>query len=276
MKRYLKMIMFFVFVAVICTACEGDVTRAFRHAGYSVSNAQFVCDAFFGKEATGETIRFLTPTRAITTEGVIYELSPGQKFSNDQNCRLADTGLRVSAIMDDTVFLATNGGIYTLVENGNTPAYSEVTSSDNSYGTYATLFYSGNGIKYTTVDSNNGIYYVMQPDGNVYGYTLYSENRDTYPVIAGMVIVYNKLDYGDIIDYHYAGNSPGTYVRTADKLFHLTMTNEKECTTYADIQCNYIMTDDEVFEEYKDYIFAYNGSTIYSTYGKIFNLGSSS
>ncbi len=274
MKRCLKMLMFFAFVAVICTACEGDVTRAFRHAGYSVSDVKFVCDAFYGDNSTGEAIRFLTADRAITTEGVIYELSFGQKFSNDQNCRVADTGLRVSAIMDDSIFLATNGGIYYLTDNGQSKAYTEITTSDSSYGTYATLFYSGNGIKYTTVDNSNGIYYVMKSDGNVYGYTLYSEDRDTYPVIAGMVVVYNKLDYGDIIDYHYAGNSPLTYVRTADKVFHLTMTNEKECTTYADIQCNYVMTDDEMFEEYRDYIFAYNGSTIFSTYGRIFSLGS--
>ena len=272
MKKYFKIILLIVVLGVCC-ACEGDVTRALRHAGYSLSSTQkFVCDPLFDSE-NGEVIRFLTGTRAITGEGVIYELSPGQKFSNEQNCRVADTGLRVAAIMDDTVFLATNGGIYTLESNNNVPAYTEITSADNSYGVYATLFYSGNGIKYSTVDTTNNIYYSLSNDGNVYGYTLYTENRDSYPQIVGTVVVYNKNDYGDIIDYHYAGNSTLTYVRTNEKVYHLTATNEKECSTYADIQCNYIMTDDEVFEKYRDYILAFNGSTVYTTYKKVFTMG---
>ena len=271
MKKYFKVFLLLVILGV-CTACEGDVTRALRHAGYSPSTNKLVCDPLYSSEST-ETIRFLTGSKAITGEGVIYELSPGQKFSNEQNCRVADTSLRVAAIFDNSVFLATNGGIYTLEANNNIPAYTELSTSDSNYATYATLFYSGNGIKYSTVDSQNGIYYSLSPDGNVYGYTLYSENRDTYPQIVGTVIVYNKNDYGDIIDYQYAGNSVLTYVRTTDRVYHLTMTNEKECSTYADIQCNYIMTDDEVFEKYRDYILAYNGSTVYTTYRKVFTMG---
>lgn len=271
MKKCFKIILLLVILGV-CTACEGDVTRALRHAGYSLATPKkLVCDPLFESE-TGEVIRFLTGTKAITGEGVIYELSPGQKFSNEQNCRVADTGLRVAAIFDNSVFLATNGGIYTLEANNNVPAYTEITSADNNYGLYATLFYSGNGIKYSTVDSQNGIYYSLAPDGNVYGYTVYSENRDAYPQIVGTVIVYNRMDYGDIIDYQYAGNSPLTYVRTVDRVYHLTVTNEKECSTYADIQCNYIMTDDEVFEKYGEYILAYNGSTVYTTYRKMFTM----
>lgn len=261
-------------ICLLCSACDGDVTRALRHSGYSVSEGKFECDAFFSKDST-EKIRFLAGSHAITQDGSIYELSYGQKFSNNQNCKLADTPLKVSSILDDSVFLATNGGIYTF-GNGNQAAYSEINSSDNNYGTYSTLFYSTSGIKYMTMDSQNGIYYGLSTDGNVYGYTLYSENRDSYPVVAGMVTVYSKADYGDIIDFKYAGDSVATYVRTNDRIYHLTMTNEKDCTTYADIKCNYIMTDDETFEKYMDYIFAYSGSTIITTYQKIFSVGGNS
>ena len=51
-------------------------------------------------------------------------------------------------------------------------------------------------------------------------------------------------------------------------------TNAEECTKYADVECIYAMSESEVFNEYNDYIFAYNGSTLITTYNKVFNAGS--
>jgi len=275
MKKMIKITIFIVCLFTVCIACEGDITRALRHAGYNLSGTEkFVCDVFYGENAT-ETIRFLTATHAITDEGVIYEFSPGKKYSNNQNCRLANTSLRVSSIYDDTVFLANNGGIYRFNGTDGAEPYSEILSTDNDYNNYAPLFYGSTAVKYITVDSNNGIVYGLSNDGNVYGYTLYRGQNNSIEIV-GVVIVYNKLDYGDIIDFGYAGNSPNTYVRTEDTFYHLTVTNEEECSKYADIQCNYIMTEDEILKKNKEYILGYNGSIIYTTYGKVFTSGGNS
>ncbi len=273
MKKYFKIILVSLFVVFFCSACNGDVTRALRHDGFSVSDEKFVCDALFEKGST-IMIRFMTPTHLITTDGVIYEISPGKKYSNNQNCKLANTDLRVSAIFDNSVFLATNGGIYRLVASNDAQAYTEVNSSDNSYALYSLLFNSSTGIKIMTADSQNGIYYVLSKDGNVYGYTIYNRDRSNgVPEVAGIVIVYHRLDYGDIYDFNYVGNSPATYVRSNDKIYHLESTNADECSTYADIACEYVMTEDETLEENKDYILAYSGSNIITTYQRFFTLG---
>ena len=274
MKRIIKGIIFTICLFSFCIGCEGDVTRALRHAGYNLSgegNTKFVCDAFFGENAT-EFVRFLTPTHFITDEGVLYEISTGKKFSNDQNCRLANTPLRVAALYDNTVFLANNGGIYKLVGDNEGEAYTEILPTDRTYNQYAALLHGSNSIKYVTVDGTNGIVYGLSNDGNVYGYTLYKSDNNAPLEIVGYVIVYNQLDYGQIMDFGYYGNSPTTYVRTADNFYHLTVTNQEDCTTYADVKCNYVMTEDEILRENAEHIMAFNGGTIFTDYGRVFTM----
>ena len=122
MKKFIKISLFAVCLFTICIGCEGDVTRAIRHSGYSLSGKKLVCNVFFGKEAT-EHIKYLTDSHAITDNGVLYELSPTVKYSNDQNCRKAGTDIQVKALYGNNVALATNGKIYNLVASNDAAAY---------------------------------------------------------------------------------------------------------------------------------------------------------
>ena len=273
MKKILKMSLLLVVVIIFCTACDGDVTRALRHDGFNL-NGDIVCDAFFGENAT-ERIRYLTGDRIITTEGKIYEVSLGQNYSNNQNCRAADTSLRVSAIMDDKVFKATDGNFYTLVNENNTAAYTQISSSDNSYVIYELLLKPEGTIKAMTADSNNGIFYVLKSDGNVYGITITKANSNAAPSIVGSNIVYNSTDYGGtIVDFNYNGDSGSTFVRTDLKVYRMKAINVEECSKFADVACSYQMMESTVFEENRDYIVAYNGSTVITSYKKVFTVGS--
>ena len=45
MKNIIKSTLFIVVVGLMCTACQGDVTRDLRHEGYSIGN-DFECEVF--------------------------------------------------------------------------------------------------------------------------------------------------------------------------------------------------------------------------------------
>ena len=273
MKKFF-MLFFICFVLFICCGCQGDVTRSIRHDGFNVGS-NFVCDIFFPKKdnVNYEKIKYITGNLIISEKGRIYDISLGQMYANNSNCKVADTTLEVSAIFDNHIFRATDGKMYYLVSNNDTNAYTEVTSSDNSYELYYLFLNDLDVIKVMTVDSSNGIYYALLSDGNVYSYKVVRNDRNSPLVIADKRIVYNRNDYGNaIVDFNYAGNSSSTFVRTEDKAFKMMASNFSECSKYADINCNYEMSEFVSYSKYRDYIIAYNGSLIITSYGKTFSV----
>ena len=50
-------------------------------------------------------------------------------------------------------------------------------------------------------------------------------------------------------------------------------TNEKECSKFADIACQYTMQESEEYANYKDRIIAYNGFTLITDYKQVFTAG---
>ena len=260
-----------------CCACDGDVTRALRHAGFSMGS-EFVCDSIYPKKKDDtdyEKIKYLTASHFITDKGKIYEISLSGQFSNKANCRVANTEIEVQAIFDGKVVKASDGKYYSLIEDNTVSAYSEVDSNNSSYSLYNLLLGQDGTLKVITVDSSNGIYYVLKNDGNVYSYTVSKADRNTPMSIVGTSIVYNKNDYlGEIIDFNYAGDSPATFARTKNKAYKMTTINTDECGKYVDIACKYKMKEFESFEKYEDYILAYNGNVIITKYKMVFNASS--
>ena len=271
MKKLIKLSILLVVMVLFCTACEGDVTRALRHDGFNLSG-DIVCEAFIGDNAV-ERVGFLTGTHIITSEGRIYELSLGQPYSNKSNCRVADTSLKVVAMFDDKIIKADDGKYYALInQNNGGGAYQQISENDNAYAIYDLLLKPEGTVKAVTADSNTGIYYVLKSDGNVYGVTINKQNSNTPPTITGSAIVYNQTDFGGtIVDFNYYGNNSATFVRTTTQVFHMSATNYDQCSKFADVECDYQMMEATSFAEYGDYILAYNGSTVITTYGKVFN-----
>lgn len=277
MKKHLKIFLIGIIVLGGCSGCTGNITRDIRHAGFSIGDT-FKCKYFFpaDKDDTSyKKIQYLTGNHIISTEGKLYEVSLGQKYSNDQNCKEADTQLVVKAIFDSNIIKATDNKYYYIVGQNDVKSYSEITEADNSYLIYDLLLKADDIVKVITADSSNGIYYVLRTDGNVYSYTVSRTDRNSPPAITSTSIVYSKNDYGStIIDFNYAGESIATFVKTNEKVFRMRVTNSSECGKYADVQCTYSMQEDETLATYKDNIIAYNGSTLITDYNQIFNAAS--
>lgn len=269
MKKYINFFSLCFVILLLCSGCDGDVTRALRHDGFNVGTTDFKCDALTGSGF--EKIKFYAGNTAITDTGRVYDISLSQRFQNNENCKSTELSVKVVAVFDNRVFKGDDGRLYYLVSDNTTEAYSQVTNSDNSYYLYELLLKPEGTVKVMTADSTNGIYYVLKSDGNVYGYSVNSSNRNAAPSIVGTVVVYDKNDYGgNIIDFNYVGESAATYVRSDSKVFRMRATNAEECSQYADVKCDFQMVESEVFSEYGDKILAFNGSTLITTYGKIF------
>lgn len=274
MKK-IKFVILAVLILVCCSACNGTITREIRHAGFSMGDT-FTCDNFYPKEKEDtnyEKIKYFTGSHLINSEGKIYELSLGQKFANDQNCKVSDTNIVVKAIFDDKIVKGTDNKYYYLVGSNDVSSYSVIPETDNSYLIYDLLLKADDVIKVITANSSTGLYYVLKDDGNIYGYTISKKDYNSLPTVTSTTVAYSKNDYGaKIIDFNYAGESLNTFLRTDEKIFRMKITNSEECNKYADIKCNFQMLEDEIFNTYKDVIISYNGNTLITNYKQMFTV----
>ena len=258
MKKKVLLLLLIAGFCFLCTGCVGNVTRGIRHAGFTLSDAEFVCSLLVpGKDNLDyEKIRYITTTnKAITESGKVYDLSLGQPFSNEQNCKASDFTKKVVAIIDDNVVKAADGKYYYLSSNdaSNKNKYPEVTENDQSY-------------------SNAGIYYALKSDGNVYKLIITrSDSRSPY-TLSNSEIVYSKGRYGEILDFNIDPNNVSTYIFTTDNIYRMLKTNKDECDKYADIVCNFELKEDTDLMKYENYILGYNGHTLITSYGKVFNV----
>lgn len=266
-----------IIVGLVCCGCNGSITRDIRHAGFAIGGT-FECNVFYpsDKEDTSyEKIRYITDTHIINSEGKIYEFSSSQKYVNNQNCKVADTEVRVKAIFDNRVIKGTDNKYYNLIGQDGVTPYSEISDMDNSYAIYDLLLKEDDVVKVVTANSGTGIFYILKKDGNVYSYEVTKQNYESPPLITSISIVYDKSVYGsDILDFNYAGQSFNTFIKTDEKVFRMKITNLDQCSKYADIACRYTIQEDSLFEEKKDYILAYNGNLLITTYKQEFTVNS--
>ena len=276
MKKKTVLIVSFLIFSFFCTGCMGNVTRGIRHAGFNLSGSEFTCNLLLsGKknEKAYTKLKYVSSTKAITADGKVYELSLGQKFSNEQNCMETDKfSKKVVAIMDDSVIKADDGNLYYLNTNGNIMAYSQVTVNDNAYGVYSVLFSDDDVVKIVTVDGNSGIYFVLKSDGNIYKMIVTRVSSQMPYVLTSSEIVYSKGRYGKIIDFNYVGVNTGTYIWSENSIYRMKKANSEECGKYADVKCEYVMEEDVDLIKYIDYVFGFNGQLLISSYGKVFNV----
>ena len=266
-----------LFVLIFCTACNGSVTRDIRHAGFSIGGT-FVCDDFYPKDkddTSYDRIRYFLGSHLINENGEIYELSLSRPFTGGQNCRRASTDILVKAIFDNKIIKAADGKYYYLLAQNNIPAYTEVPLTDNSYSIYDILLKEEDVVKVVTADSSTGVFYVLKLDGNVYAYRIMAADRQSPPQLVSVQIVYDKTAYsGSIVDFNYAGDSLGTFLKTDEKLFRMRVINFDECSKYADVTCKFEMQEAPIYEKYRDRIITYNGTNLITDYKQIFNVAS--
>lgn len=278
-KTDFKKMMFILSIFICClitTGCEGNITRGIRHAGFNLSTTNFECSSLVpsSSDSTYYTkIKFLGDSFVLTEDGIIFELSLAQKYSNQQNCRQANFNKKIVAIMDNSIGKASDGKIYYLTSSSNNSLYSEVTFSDSSYEIYSILFNETDVLKIVTVSQNEGIYYVLKSDGNIYKIVVSRSQTNAPYQLVSREVLYSRETYGQIIDFNYGATASVTnYIRTQDSLYRMKKLNAEECSKYVDIECKYELQLDTELMKYSDSILAYNGTALFTTYGKYFTV----
>lgn len=272
--RKIKLILVSLFIILCCTGCNNsEVNRDLRHAGFNISSDEFSCEALIPKsDKEYEVIKYFGGDFAITTTGVIHELSFGQMFSNDQYCRKANTERKVVALYGNSVFKADDNKFYALKGTDKVAAYGEITpANDQNYAIYAFFFNDPAILKVQS--SGNNIYYVLKTDGNFYQYNMVVSNGNIYLTSAD--VLYTAETYGSkIIDFNHEGlASTRTYIKTEDSFYRVSMVNKEKCTKYVDVQCEYDFGKDKDLSRHYKRIIAFDGGTIITDYLKIFRLG---
>ena len=278
MKK-IKYIVLFILVIIItgCSYKYATSTRNIRHSGFTLASDSFKCDSIFDskEEIVKEPIAFYIGGYLFTETGYLYEINLGKVYSNDMNCKKPEFDALVSAIFDLSIIKGTDGNYYYVGGSDDIPAYTQVTKNDEDYALYDILLKDNDIVKASTINSKEGIYYVLKRNGNIYEYDILKNDRDKTYSLTNSFIKYDYADYGStIIDFNYSGSSTSTFVKTENSYYRMRVTNSEECSKYADVSCIYEMSLDENLTKEYDQILAYNGSTLITKYGKIFNANS--
>lgn len=265
-------------ITLLLTGCDGNVTRDLRHSGLTLSTTEFSCTTLLPEKKDilpTDTIQYSNGSFAITDDGRLYELSLSKPYSNNENCKKINFSIKVMAYMDSSILKGEDNKFYYAPGTTNTTPLTEVTANDSNYQLYTLLLGGSQVKKVVTVDSNAGIYYVLEEDGTVYQYTITRQDYNSPYIISEKKAIYEKSEYGEIIDFNYAGESTATYIKTKNKIYRMQITNKEECTKYADITCKYkLKLDEKITEHYNtNKIIYYGPSIVLTDYGKQFTVG---
>ena len=273
MKKIFKISFVFILI-LLCTACNGNITREIRHDDFSMEG-QFICKNYYPSSRDDNDynkIKYFLGNYFIDTNGLLYEVSLGQKYSNEENCKQSEFLYTIDGVFNSSVVRTTANGYFSLVDGNGVSKYAQIDSSNEKIGLYDILLGDHSVLKVVSVDENAGKYYVLKDDGNVWEYVVLKDNNGPY-YLASTNIVFDKNKYdSDIIDFNYAGNDLSTYLTTSNKIYRMSYTNKDACMKYADIDCTYELREDLVLSKYKDIIIGYNGNTLITSYKQVFSV----
>ena len=277
LKNTFMTMVIFTLTIILCCSCDGNTTRDIRHAGYSLTGDKFVCSDLVpenDKDTSYKKIKYYNSSYIITEDGEIYEISIGLKYANNENCKKADASFKVDAIFGD-IARGKDGNLYYLTTQNSASKYSAIPNTDKTYQLYSLLLNDTNNIKIQTHDNNTGSYLILKNDGNIYNYIVSRTEDNKEYIVVSSAIAYSKTEFnGNIIDFSYQGNSLNTFIKTENSVYRLRVKNKEECGKFADVTCEYEMQEDEAFLNHKDQILSFNGSTLITTYGKMFTVES--
>lgn len=271
--KNIKYIVLFILVLLSsgCSYFYASTTRNIRHSGFNIVGNKFVCTPIIEKKEIKDKVKFYSGNILITESGNLYEINLGKVYSNDMNCKKPDFSVKVSAIFDLSIVKGDDDNYYYLGGSTDIEPYSLVTTNNEDYALYDILLEDEDVVKVNTVNKKDGIYYVLKTDGNIYQYNI-NKNNNVYKLLNNFLL-YDKSDYDSkIVDFSYNGSNSTTYVKTEKSYYRMHVTNGDECYKYADIACKYEMDQDEKLTKEMDRVLAYNGSSLISTYGKVFSV----
>ena len=196
----------------------------------------FICDNFSNVKNTFDN-------NIVINDGYMYNINLDMKYSNEQNCiKMSDKKI-VKVI--DNYYVTDENTLYTPDKNGGKEFDSKGKVPE---------YLMDESVLMASNYGNNGEYkyYVLKNDGKIYDVTFtrefYFENGEglyRFDVLSEEVY----LEYNDeIIKTFDVEDNKIIYVNTDKGIYTEKVTNS-ECNMYADIDCIYSLTKNDILEE---------------------------
>ena len=223
-----------IYIFIILSIVFIDVIKDKREESIRIKEiGTFSCESF-------ENVRNTFDGNIIIIDGKLYNLSLGLKYSNEQNCKeISD--IEITKVVNN-YYIGSDNKTYTIDENG--------IKEYNNNGKFPS-YMMGEEIlmAHSHGSSSEYKYYVLKTDGKIYDVTFSREFRfengvGTYVYNVTEEVVYKEFEDEKIKSFDISEGNLDFVV--TDKSLYVNKVTNMECHQYADVECVYELTKNDV------------------------------
>ncbi len=188
-------------------------------------NESMICPQFKDINSSGD--RFF-----ITNSGELYEYSDKKYSSTDNNCRKVETDVLFDKVVMNTI-ISKDGNFYSF-HDGN---LKKITNDEIEKGRG---WYGIDQMEIKLYKTNNNIFYLFTKDLSGTETYVYVDNNNIYSVYYDYET--NKISENllyTLKNEEIINNITNGYITTNKGYYRYGVINQKECSEYADIKCEY-------------------------------------
>lgn len=225
-----------IYVFIILSIVFVDVIKDKKAESIKIKEiGPFSCEVF-------QDVRNTFDSNIIINDGKLYNISLGLKYSNEQNCKeISD--INITKVVNN-YYISNDGKVYTIDENGikeyhnngKFPSYmmGEEIVMAHSYGT-----------------SSEYKYYVLKTDGKIYDVVFdrefhFEDGVGTYRYNVKEEKVYKEFEEEKIKSFDVVEGNVDFVI--TDKNLYINKVTNMECYQYADVECIYELSLNDVME----------------------------
>lgn len=223
-----------IYVIIIFSIIFVDVIKKEKEQAILIKEiGPFSCDVF-------TDVRNTFDSNIIINDGKLYNISLDLKFSNEQNCKeISD--VNITKVVNNH-YISNENKTYSIDETG--------LKEYNASGKIPAYMYNEDVVMAYTHGSNSEYkYYVLKTDGKIYDVNFGREFRfengvGTYIYNVIEEKVYKEIENEVIKSFDVIENNVD-YVVT-DKGLYINKVSNSECMSYADIDCVYELSKNDI------------------------------
>lgn len=237
---------------------DKDFAKALKAKQFGDIEESFICS-----DAYKEGVKYFYTNFIVLNNGEIYDINRGKLFSNDENCRKNESGLRIDRILNDEYLFDVNGEVYHFDRYDDNFVFDKIEKENDK----EIIIKNYEGILFS-INTKDG-YYVLRDDGSIYLETYeYDYSTKTLKVL-NQTKLYDKDEFSGDVKNMFIVNEEKIVLVTDKAVYKTVASNKEDCEKYVDVECNYKMEKDEFLSNnidkiiYLDYSNLYANNTVY-------------
>nr|MBP3258748.1 hypothetical protein [Bacilli bacterium] len=225
-----------IYAFIILSIVFIDVIKDKREESIKVKETgSFSCEVF-------ENVRNTFDSNIIINNGKLYNISLDLKYSNEQNCKeISD--INITKVVNN-YYISDDGKVYTIDENGIKEYHNNGKFPSYMMGEEIVMAHSyGSSSEYK--------YYVLKTDGKIYDVNFtrefhFEDGVGTYKYNLAEEKVYKEFEDEKVKSFDVVeGNVDFVF---SDKNVYINKVTNMECYQYADVECIYELSLNDVMK----------------------------